>query len=161
MKLYTLSILLFIFSSFSIVNAQTAGNSNPPPITDKISNEGWLNDAHKASLLMEKNNAPLIINFTGSDWCGWCKKIKAEIFDTAEFKAWVKENKVVLLELDFPRTIQQSDLLKAQNQSLAQQFQVKGYPTIFVIKGKEVIQTGYVKGGPESWIKSVEANIEI
>ncbi|MBB6460416.1 thioredoxin family protein [Flammeovirga kamogawensis] len=161
MKSYIISIILFIVSSLSIVNAQTAENKTPPPITDKVSNEGWINDAHKASELMEKNNAPLIINFTGSDWCGWCKKIKAEIFDTDEFKAWVKENKVVLLELDFPRTIQQSDLLKAQNQSLAQQFQVKGYPTIFVIKGKEVIQTGYVKGGPENWIKSVEENIEI
>ncbi|MBD0402306.1 thioredoxin family protein [Flammeovirga sp. EKP202] len=149
-----LLILLFTFSLAGYVSAQE--EKEIPKITDKVSNEGWTNDANEAFQLVEKENYPILLNFTGSDWCGWCKKIKSEIFDTKEFKAWVKENNVILLELDFPKGIKQSDLLRSQNQYLAQEFQVRGYPTIFMIKGQKMIQTGYVKGGPANWIASVE-----
>lgn len=154
-------ILTFIILTCTLGFGYAQENEKAPEIKDKISNDGWTNDANKAFKSAEANNYPIILNFTGSDWCGWCKKIKAEIFDTDEFKAWVKKNNVILLELDFPRGIQQSDLLKSQNQYLAQQFQVKGYPTIFIIKGKEVVQTGYIKGGPNAWIKSLEGKISI
>ena len=96
-------------------------------------------------------------DFTGSDWCGWCMKLKSEVFDTPEFKEWAKKN-VVLLELDFPKQKQLPEELKKQNQELAQKNNIQGYPTIlfFDAKGKKVGQTGYVKGGPEAWIKEAE-----
>ncbi|KXX70997.1 thioredoxin family protein [Flammeovirga sp. SJP92] len=153
MKKILLTIFVFL-SLIGLVSAQE--NKEVPKITDKVSNEGWTNDANEAFQLMEKENYPILLNFTGSDWCGWCKKIKSEIFDTNEFKEWVKENNVILLELDFPKGIKQSDLLRSQNQYLAQEFQVRGYPTIFMIKDKKMIQTGYVKGGPANWIESIE-----
>ncbi len=130
-------------------------------ITDPVQSEGWSNNAEEVFNISKEKGSPILMNFTGSDWCVWCKKIKKEIFDTPEFKEWVKENNVELLELDFPRRIAQTDVLKSQNASLAKEMQVRGYPTIFFISNGKAIKTGYVKGGPENWIKSVESQIDL
>jgi len=70
-------------------------------------------------------------NFTGSDWCGWCKRLSAAVFVKDDFKAWAKKN-VILLELDFPRGKAIPDAIRTQNANLQQAFQVSGYPTIWV-----------------------------
>ena len=106
---------------------------------------------------------PIVANFTGSDWCGWCKKLKKEVFDKTEFKNWANEN-VVLLEVDFPRRVPQTEELKKQNRELQQMFKVGGYPTIHVFNvvvkdGKLQLdplkQSGYVAGGPIPFIESL------
>lgn len=130
-----------------------------PPITDPVTKEGWMNDANKAFKIANDEKRPIILDFTGSDWCGWCKKIDREIFDTPEFKKWVKENKVILLELDFPKGVKQSDQLRAQNYYLSQEYNIQGYPTILIVNNGKGIQMGYQKGGPEAWIKSVESQL--
>lgn len=120
----------------------------------------WLINFEKAAQQSLATGKPIVANFTGSDWCGWCKKLKKEVFDKAEFKAWAKEN-VILLELDYPRRKPQSEAIKKQNRELQQAFQVRGYPTIHVFNVKlsnnqlEFVplgQTGYVAGGPKAWI---------
>ena len=75
--------------------------------------EGWMIDINKAYEVSKKTGKPIMANFTGSDWCGWCKKLKAEVFDTPEFKAWAAKN-VVLVELDFPRRFQLPENIKQQ-----------------------------------------------
>lgn len=130
-------------------------------ITDPVSTEGWNNNANEVFKKAKAENAPIMMNFTGSDWCIWCKRIKAEIFDTPEFKAWVKEKNLALLELDFPRNKPQSDELKSQNNSLKNEVGIQGFPTLIIISNGKMIRTGYVKGGPKAWIASVEAQIEI
>ena len=60
-------------------------------------NDGWLvnyDEVYKASIEQDK---PIMANFTGSDWCGWCKKLKKAVFDTETFKKWAAEN-VILFE---------------------------------------------------------------
>ena len=107
---------------------------------------------------------PLLLFFTGSDWCGWCKRLQAEAFFKPEFEQWAKEN-VVLMELDFPRRIPQPEELKQQNMNILRMFGVRGYPTIWFVEpsknGSEINfakigNTGYVRGGAEAWI--AEAN---
>jgi thioredoxin-related protein len=93
----------------------------------------------KANEISQATNKPIFAFFTGSDWCGWCKKLERDVFSKAEFVKWAKEN-VILLELDFPRTKTLSPELMQQNQSLQQAFQVRGYPTIwlfFLTKSKD------------------------
>ena len=68
----------------------------------KAGNEGWLVNLDEAYNLSKKTGKPIMANFTGSDWCGWCKRLSAAVFQKPEFKQWADEN-VVLLELDFPR----------------------------------------------------------
>ena len=72
-------------------------------------------------------------NFTGSDWCGWCKKLKKAVFDTETFQKWAAEN-VILFELDYPRRTPQDPRIKEQNQQLQQIFRsvVRGYPTVLI-----------------------------
>ncbi|MCB0584207.1 MAG: thioredoxin family protein [Phaeodactylibacter sp.] len=94
-------------------------------------NEGWLVDINQAYQISQKTGKPIMANFTGSDWCGWCKRLTANVFSKPEFKKWADEN-VVLLELDFPRRKQIPDEIRQQNYSLQQAFKVRGYPTIWV-----------------------------
>jgi protein disulfide-isomerase len=130
--------------------------------------EGWIVDINEAYEISKKTGKPIMANFTGSDWCGWCKKLKAEVFDKAEFKKWADE-KVVLVELDFPRRFQLPEAIKQQNYGLAQAFKVTGYPTIWVFnlgkdeRGQFTIgalgKTGYVKG-VEAFTSGVDAMIK-
>lgn len=91
----------------------------------------WYTDVNEAQAASVASNKPIFAFFTGSDWCGWCKKLQREVFAKPAFKEWAAQ-KVVLLELDFPRGKQQDDKLRQQNQELQQAFQVRGYPTIWI-----------------------------
>ncbi len=62
----------------------------------------WLDSYEEAAKISKETNKPILANFTGSDWCRWCKVLDKEVFRTDEFKTWASEN-VVLLELDFPK----------------------------------------------------------
>lgn len=98
----------------------------------------WYTDILKANEASKASNKPIFAFFTGSDWCGWCRKLQRDVFAKPEFVEWAKKN-VILLELDFPRNKQLSPELKQQNSNLQQTFQVQGYPTIwmFYLKGKD------------------------
>jgi thiol:disulfide interchange protein len=87
-----------------------------------------IEEAYKES---KQTGKPIMANFTGSDWCGWCKRLTASVFSKPEFKSWAEDN-VVLLELDFPRRTQLPNDIRQQNYSLQQAFKVRGYPTIWV-----------------------------
>lgn len=111
-----------------------------------------------------EEDKPLLLFFTGSDWCGWCKRLQAEAFLKPEFKKWADES-VVLMELDYPRRTAQPEELKQQNMNILRMFGVRGYPTIWFVNptknGNEINfekigQTGYVRGGAEAWIQEAE-----
>ena len=63
-----LSLVLISFLTF----AQETPTQTFPKITDIPNHEGWINDANVASQLSQKTGAPILLFFTGSDWCGWC-----------------------------------------------------------------------------------------
>lgn len=128
----------------------------------------WLTDAQEAVALSNKQQKPILLFFTGSDWCGWCIKLQKEVFTQPEFIEWASKN-VVLLELDFPRKTVQDEKIKLQNQYLQQVFGVRGYPTVFlatatVADGKvgftALGQTGYVAGGAAAWLNVVKPFIK-
>jgi thioredoxin-related protein len=114
----------------------------------------WQTNFEDAKTKAKADNKLLLVDFTGSDWCGWCIKLKQEVFDQ---EAFLKEapQRFVLVELDFPRTKQLPEELKTQNDQLAQQFQVSGFPTILVLDadGQLIARTGYRPGGPEEYLK--------
>ena len=128
----------------------------------------WHEDLKEAITISQKENKPLMLFFTGSDWCGWCIRLQKEVFFKPEFTKWAAEN-VVLVELDFPRKKAQSKELRAQNAQLQQQCQVRGYPTIWFVKAdknssgqvnlSQLGRTGYVKGGPAAWIATANQQL--
>ncbi|WP_374401211.1 thioredoxin family protein [Flavobacterium sp.] len=121
----------------------------------------WHTDMSKATDISIKENKPMFLFFTGSDWCGWCIRLQKEVFKTPEFIKWAKDN-VVLVELDFPRKNEQTDAVKMQNAQLQQQLQVRGYPTVWFVSAAKTADakvnlnalgsSGYVAGGPKVWI---------
>ena len=129
----------------------------------------WHTDMSKATDISIKENKPMFLFFTGSDWCGWCIRLQKEVFKTPEFIRWAKEN-VVLVELDFPRKNEQTDAVKMQNAQLQQQLQVRGYPTVWFVSAAKTAEakvnltalgsTGYVAGGPKVWIDGANQIIQ-
>src|SRR5690606_41783746 len=94
----------------------------------------WHTDVNKAVEISNKTKKPLLLFFTGSDWCGWCIRLQKEVLKTPEFAAWANEN-VVLVELDYPRRVVQTPELKQQNAALQQFFGIRGYPTMWFANG--------------------------
>lgn len=120
---------------------------------------GWLHDYEAAKKQAKEENKPILINFTGTDWCGWCIKIEKEIFSKDEFKAYAKEN-LVLMEVDFPKKeenkAKQTAEVVAQNKKLDKEFKIEGYPTIFLIdsEGKKLSEDlGSHKGDAKGYVE--------
>ncbi|RZJ36442.1 MAG: thioredoxin family protein [Flavobacterium sp.] len=121
----------------------------------------WHTDLDKAITVSKKTKKPLLLFFTGSDWCGWCIRLQKEVLKTPEFEQWAKDN-VVLVELDFPRRTPQLPEIQKQNMELQQFFQVQGYPTVWLVNAtkkdgkvnfEKLGSTGYVAGGPSAWLQ--------
>jgi thioredoxin-related protein len=124
----------------------------------------WYTDVKEAIAVSNKEQKPMLMFFTGSDWCGWCIRLQNEVLKTAEFKKWATDN-VVLVELDYPRSAPQTPELKSQNNELQQAFAIQGFPTVFFtsaeskdgkINFKGLGKTGYVAGGPTAWLSVAE-----
>ena len=92
-------------------------------------NPGWLVDIDEAYAKSKEEGKPIMANFTGSDWCGWCKRLTASVFSKQEFKDWAEDN-VILLELDFPRRTKLPKKYQEQNYSLQQAFKVRNHSTL-------------------------------
>lgn len=120
--------------------------------------EGWETDMAAAQKAAAARQVPILVDFSGSDWCGWCKKLDREVFSQEAFKAYAKENLVLLL-IDFPRQKEQSDVEKKTNQTLAEQYGVQGFPTVLLLDadGKVIApKTGYRPGGAEAYVKYLQ-----
>ncbi len=126
-------------------------------MTAETKESGWLDNYEKAVAAAKASNKPILADFTGSDWCHWCKKLDTEVFATKEFQDWAEKN-VVLLKLDFPRRLPQSSEVKKQNKELSQKFRIGGFPTVVFLSasGEKIGETGYVEGGPEKWIAAAK-----
>jgi len=117
----------------------------------------WETDMEVAKKRAKEENKKILVDFTGSDWCGWCIKLKKEVFDQPAFQEYAKKN-LVMLELDFPRKKELPPKEKEQNEKLSGEYQVEGFPTILLInsKGKELGRTGYQEGGPEKYVEHLK-----
>jgi thioredoxin-related protein len=117
----------------------------------------WLTNYDTAQTKAKSDNKLMLLDFTGSDWCGWCKRLNAEVFSKPQFRDYAAKN-LVLVELDFPKAKPQSDEVKKQNMQLASRYQIEGFPTVIVLnpEGKKVGELGYMEGGPDVFIAALE-----
>lgn len=120
----------------------------------------WETNLEKALTDAKVKNKKVLVNFTGSDWCVWCKRLTKEVFSTSAFEEFSEEN-LILVKIDFPESIPQSPEVKAYNNQLAARFGIEGYPTIVVLdmNGKTLGVTGYLPGGPEKYIPHLQSMI--
>jgi thioredoxin-related protein len=118
----------------------------------------WLTSVPDAKAQAKKENKLVLLDFTGSDWCGWCKKLDAETFSKPAFADYAKKN-LVLVEVDFPHAKALSADLKAANKALKEKYEVTGFPTLVVMKADGTVvwkQVGYLKGGPSAMIAKLD-----
>ncbi|MFT7670508.1 MAG: thioredoxin-related protein [Planctomycetota bacterium] len=121
-----------------------------------ISSEGWIEDFDQAVKIAKAEKKDLLVDFTGSDWCGWCHKLDAEVFSHEAFTNGVKDN-FILVSLDFPK--QEENIAKVpnpeRNRELQAKYGVQGFPTILLMSsdGEVYGKTGYRKGGPEGYVE--------
>lgn len=159
-------ILAFVVLSNNIGCKRPAGGSGQvadvPLSQIGLTKDGWFQVYDQAVAKAKETGKPILVDFTGSDWCIWCQRLDAEVFAHDAFTTWAKEH-VVLLKLDYPRGVAQPPSLKRQNQELLQKYrdQVPGYPTILFIKadGSVVGNYGYDEGGPEVWTQKASAKL--
>lgn len=151
--------LIFLAATASIFLFLPGCSRSRPKIVPLAPTEStWLNDYKKAQQEAKASNKYLLLDFTGSDWCGWCKRLEKEILSQSQFENYAREN-LVLLEVDFPRAKPQSPELRKQNQELAQQYQIEGFPTIVVLNGdgqKLWQYDGYFPDGLAAFIAQLE-----
>jgi thioredoxin-related protein len=126
----------------------------------------WLTDLPKAQAQAKKENKLVMLDFTGSDWCGWCIRLNKEVFSKPEFAEYAKKN-LVLVEVDFPRNKKQTEAQKEANQALQKQYKIDSYPTLIVLnpEGRQVATLSYddavekpgpLKASPKPFIAKLE-----
>lgn len=121
----------------------SSSESSETSTTDS-SGINWVTDIQKAEAQAASQQKPIFAYFTGSDWCGWCKRLDANILSHKEFQDYARDN-LVMLKLDFPRRTPQPPEVAKVNKSLAQRYGVRGFPTIVLTdaQGKEIARTGF------------------
>lgn len=117
----------------------------------------WYGTIEEAVQVATSEDKQILVQFTGSDWCKWCIKLNNEVFYQDDFEAYAKEN-MVLVKLDFPRSVPQSDAVKEYNRSIATKYGVRGFPTILLMdkEGNVVLQTGYQPGGAKAYVDHIK-----
>lgn len=122
-----------------------------------MAGEGWITDFEAAKKEAAEKKRPILVDFSGSDWCGWCIKLDSEVFSKKEFKDYASQNLVLFLA-DFPRNNKQTDAVKKQNDELAKKYKVEGFPTVLLLdsEGQVLTKTGYRAGGAEKYVEHLK-----
>jgi thiol:disulfide interchange protein len=134
---------------------EAAATVNPPAATSE--HRAWMTNWEEAKAKAKAENKPILINLTGSDWCGWCIKIEKEVFSSKEFQEFAAAN-VILMEADFPKKKELPAELKAQNDALKKQYLNGGYPTVYLLdaEGNKLSEDiGELEGGTAAYIKTI------
>jgi len=141
------------------VRAGAAATAKTPGAPEVASPDPvWITDYRAALALAQAEHRNVFLFFTGSDWCGWCKRLDGEILSTDAFKSYAGK-KLILVKLDFPRHTAQSEVVRNQNRALAEQYQISGYPTVVVLnpEGKPAKTLGYQEGGPGPFVDALRS----
>ncbi len=140
-----------IFTIIVLILIASAGTALP------AIGPGWMENFKAAKDRATLEGKDMLLNFSGSDWCGWCIKLKKEVFSQPDFIKKTAKN-YVLVELDYPQRTKQSAKIRKQNQKLVKKYGVIGFPTVLVTdaKGRVYARAGYMPGGPDKFISYLE-----
>jgi len=132
--------------------SQKAAVENPSGI--------WQTDYTAALKQAAAENKYVLVDFSGSDWCGWCIKLDKEVFSQKEFINYAKANLICVL-LDFPRGKELPKAQKDANQVLLERYQVEGFPTVLLLnpKGRAIKRTGYQPNGAVKYVEFIKGVI--
>lgn len=126
-------------------------------LTAGAAGSAWEDEYEKALAEAAKEGKFVLLDFTGSDWCGWCIRLDNEVFSKTAFKKFAREN-LVLMVVDTPRTKRLAKKTETQNRELKRRFGIQGFPTVVLVlpDGTEVARTGYQEGGADKYVEHLE-----
>ncbi len=121
----------------------------------------WTMDLDAAEKLAADKQLPLLLNFTGSDWCYWCKLMEKNVFIQPDWKTYAKDS-IVMVLIDFPRNkTAVPEKYKERNKTLKEQYGITGYPTFVLLDSDGTTELGRLKAGRDknavSFIKEINA----
>jgi thioredoxin-related protein len=120
------------------------------PATEGAEVGKWTMDIPAAKALAKEVNKPIFINFTGSDWCGWCQLMDKKVFSQPEWQAYAKEN-LILLWIDFPKNKNLvPEAYMERNREFAKQYKVSGYPTYVLLAADGETELGQLSADAEA-----------
>ncbi len=146
--------------------APAPSNAPPPPLAPEQPARSttvrtdfshlWMTDLEAAKTKAASEKKKVLILFTGSDWCGWCQRLQAEILQQPEFLVYAQQS-LILVEIDFPKHKPIDPNLKKTNEQIARRYRIKGFPTMVVLdsRGAQIATLGYQKGGPKSLLEKL------
>lgn len=151
----------------TIFAEETKQNTAPATLSAKAAVKtstpiAWTDDMEAAKKQAAKEGKLILVDFSGSDWCGWCVRLDKEVFSTKEFLDGAKD-KFVLVFIDSPQDKDRlSDLAKKQNPMLVEEYGIRGFPTVVILDetGKPIAQTGYIRGGPQNYLAHLDQIIK-
>ena len=154
-KLWIFIALIVVMVVVGVIQRRQSAVS--PAEEAAIARLDWLTDFDTAQARSRAESKPLLLDFTGSDWCPPCMRLRKEVFSKPEFADYAAKN-LVLLEVDFPKRKTLPPAQQAANDALARQFGVEGFPTILVLSpsGKHLGQLGSASGGTTAFIAELE-----
>lgn len=121
----------------------------------------WMTDFNSAREKAGREHKTILLNFSGSDWCGPCIKMKREIFETEIFETYAADN-LVLVRADFPRLKKNrlTESLRVHNEELAEKYNPQGeFPLTLLLDehGKILHQwDGYNSFSPGSFVDTIK-----
>jgi thioredoxin-related protein len=150
---------LILYSAVGLLLSLSGCDKKAPPSSASAysggnGNGNWITDFEQAKETARTEGKDMLVDFSGSDWCYWCKKLDKEVFSKADFLSEVEKN-FVLVNIDYPSdTSGQSLALQEQNKELALEYRIEGYPTVILMdaEGQPYARTGYIRGGPEKYL---------
>jgi len=148
-------LLLAVFLLFGCAKNEAANDESKHETNNNLV---WHSTIEEAVEVANKENKPILVQFSGSDWCKWCIKLNNEVFFTKGFADYAKDN-LVLVNLDFPQALPQTDAVKNYNRTQMRKYGVRGFPTVLLMdkNANVVLQTGYQPGGPSAYIQHIKA----
>ena len=154
----TLSVL---FTGALLLSA----NAGDAVQTDGAKLGHWTMDFDAAKKIADEKKVPLMLNFTGSDWCGWCKLMDKNVFAEDDWKKYASEN-VLLVTLDFPKDKSiVPEKYVDRNKELKEKFGVRGYPTYVILDSDGETKIGQLGAGrdktPDSFIAEFKAAVRL
>lgn len=117
----------------------------------------WMTDLPAAQQRAAAENKLVLVDFTGSDWCGWCVRLHKDVFETEGFETYVAD-KFVMMEVDVPQNPNFDKELRARNEELCSRYGIDGFPTLMVMTPEGVVTGGFVGGRPD--LPAVEQPLE-
>ncbi len=130
-------------------------------VSTGVFSQNWQTNFKEAQEEAQKSKKPIVLIFSGSDWCAPCIKLDTQIFQSDAFKAY-SDKEAVLVRADFPRRKQNalSETLQNQNRALAEMYNPNGFfPFVLLLDAQGTVlgELGYEKIEPQAYVNKLKA----